>query len=149
MARFKYRMQSILDLKIQLEEAARQRFSLAQMKLNQEEEVLESLRARKRFYEEEGVRLRQDALKVQEIIDNKAAILRMDDYIAEQQEVVRLAEDALERERKALTEVMTERKSHEKLRERALEEFMKEEAASESKAIDELTSYRYTINQEG
>lgn len=38
---------------------------------------------------------------------------------------------------------MQERKAHEKLKENAFEEFMKDELAAESKEIDQLTSYTY------
>jgi len=42
-----------------------------------------------------------------------------------------------------LNRVMVERKTHEKLRERAFEEFKQEIAQAESKEIDELVSYNY------
>lgn len=38
---------------------------------------------------------------------------------------------------------MQERKAHEKLKENAFEEFMKEEQAQESKEIDQLTTYTH------
>ena len=148
MARFVYRMQSILNLKLQLEEAAKQRFSLARIRLSAEQEKLDGLYARKDDYLREGIELRKDDLHVQDILDNKAAILRMDEYIAVQEEEVRKAEKDLEKERRALQEVMTDRKAHEKLKERAFEQFQKEEAAAESRMIDELTTYRYSLSRE-
>ncbi|OYO51514.1 flagellar export protein FliJ, partial [Lachnotalea glycerini] len=42
-----------------------------------------------------------------------------------------------------LYEVMNDRKIHEKLKENAFEDFMKELNAQESKEIDELVSYTY------
>ena len=56
---------------------------------------------------------------------------------------VHKAELALEDARKALNQVMQERKGQEKLREKAFDEFKKEIATSESKEIDELVSYTY------
>ena len=41
---------------------------------------------------------------------------------------------------------MIERKTHENLKEKAMEEFIKEINASESKEIDQLTSYRFGKN---
>ena len=52
-------------------------------------------------------------------------------------------EAELEKERQKLKEAMQERKIQEKLRENAFEAFMREEKASESREIDELTSYTY------
>ena len=42
-----------------------------------------------------------------------------------------------------LTEIMKDRKTHEKLKEKAFEQFLQDENARESKEIDELTSYRH------
>lgn len=143
MARFKYRMQSILDIKNKMETQAKMEYAEARMHLNEELQKLENLKVRKSFYEDEARILLQDSLKVQEIIDSQTAILRMKEYIAEQGKQVKRAEDNLEAARIKLMEVMQERKTHEKLREKAFEEFLREENANESKEIDQLTSYRY------
>ncbi len=98
---------------------------------------------RKANYEEEGRRLREDSLNVQDILDNRNALIQMDDYIAFQRIQVSKAEDALEVERQKLQEAVQERKIQEKLRENAFEVFMREENARESKEVDELVSYTY------
>lgn len=143
MAKFIYRMQSILNIKEKLEEQARMDFAQANMRLAAEEEKLQQLKDRKLFYEEEGRRLQQDALKVTDILENQNAIERMKDFIAEQLLAVRKAEEAVEIARLALMEAMLETKTQHKLKEKAFEEFMREENAREAKEIDELTSYTY------
>ncbi len=143
MARFIYRMQSILNIKGKLEEQAKMEFAGARIRLDEEEEKLEALHTRKGYYEEEGRRLREDKLKVQEIMDNKNAILKMDEYIMNQVLQVKRAEALLEEARIKLQEAMQERKTYERLREKAFEDFIREENARESKEIDELTSYTY------
>ncbi len=147
MAKFIYRMQSILNIKEKLEEQARMDFAQANMRLAAEEEKLQQLKKRKSFYEEEGRRLQQDALKVMDILENQNAIERMKDYIAEQLLEVRKAEEAVEAARLALMEAMLEAKTQHKLKEKAFEEFMREENAREAKEIDELTSYTYGQKQ--
>jgi flagellar FliJ protein len=104
---------------------------------------MEMLKKRKAEYMEEGIRLRSAELDVMEIKENKKAVLKMDDYIADQTKVIAKAAKEVEKARIALQEVMKERKAHEKLKEHAFEEFVKEELDAESKAIDELTSYKY------
>lgn len=143
MSKFIYRMQSILNVKYKLEEQAKMDFAAARMRLDAEEEKLERLHNRKYDYEEEGRRLREHSLNVQDILDNKNAILQMDDFIAHQMLEVRNAEKELEEQRQKLEKVMKERKVQEKLRENAFEAFVKEENSKESKEIDELTSYIY------
>ena len=143
MSRFVYRMQNILNLKYKLEDQAKMEFAAARRRLTEEEEKLELLYRRKDSYEEEGRRLREDALAVMDILENRNAILQMEDFIELQKLEVAKAEDALEIERQKLQEVMQERKVQEKLREKAFEAFVKEENAKESKEIDELVSYTY------
>lgn len=147
MAKFIYRMQSILNIKEKLEEQARMEFAQANMRLAAEEEKLQQLKNRKAFYEENGRQLQKDSLKVMDIIENQNAIERMKDYIADQILEVRRAEAAVERARVALMEAMQESKTQHKLKEKAFEEFMREENAREAKEIDELTSYTYGQKQ--
>ena len=143
MAKFKYRMQSILNIKEKLEEQAKNEFAAARRRLDDEEEKLEELKQRKAGYEEEGRRLRLSALNILDLTDNKNAIDTMDEYIALQQIEVNKAAALLEEARIKLTEAMKEAKIHNRLREKAFEEFKKGINAQESKEIDELTSYTY------
>lgn len=143
MARFRYSMQSILDIKLKMETQAKQEFSAAQNALDEEEQKLAALYERQRAYEEESKRLLMGALKVRDIEDNKNALLMMEQYVAEQKLQIKRAEDRVERARAQLAEVMKERKMHETLKEKAFETFLQEENRQEGKAVDELTSYTY------
>ncbi|MBQ6695894.1 MAG: flagellar export protein FliJ [Lachnospiraceae bacterium] len=143
MAKFRYRMQSILDIKLKMETQAKQEFAQAKLALDKEEETMERLKARKREYEEEARALLNGKLDVLEIAANKEAIIRMEEYIADQYLRVEKAKQLLEAARIRLTEVMQERKVHETLKEKAFEEFLMEEKQAESKEIDQLTSYTY------
>ncbi len=143
MAKFQYRMQSILNIKLKMEEQAKMQFAQAQAKLNEEEAKLQALKDRKSMYETELKRLlleKLDLLKIEEMLN---AVMRMEEFIVLQQREVDKASRALEREREKLTEVMVERKSHEKLKENAFEQFIQELNSAEGKEIDELTSYTY------
>lgn len=143
MSKFVYRMQSILEVKKKLEEQARNNFAAARAALNEEEEKLEALTVRKLGYEEKGRLLRESTLKVMDILENKEAILRMEEFIELQKLEVERATERLEEARAALQLAMQESKTHEKLREKAFEEFLHEENAKEAKEIDELVSYTY------
>ena len=52
MAKFKYGMQNILDLKVKLEDQQRMALAAARINLNSEEDKLETLYTRKNNYEE-------------------------------------------------------------------------------------------------
>ena len=143
MAKFIYRMQSILDIKVKLETQAKMQFASAKHALDVEEEKLENLKRRKEGYFEEARRLRNNSLNVKQLRDNKSALQTMDNFIEEQKGQVRHAEQKLEEARAQLQEVMQERKIQEKLREKSFEDFLMEENHRESKEVDELTSYTY------
>lgn len=143
MARFHYSMQSILDIKLKMETQAKQEFSMARAALDREEEKLAGLFQRKRDYEARAQEILAGTLDLQEIEENRMAILSMDRFIADQQVRVAAAERELEKAREKLAEVMKERKTHENLKEKAFEQFLVDENRRESKEIDELTSYVY------
>lgn len=143
MARFRYSMQSILDIKYKMETQAKEEFSAAKAALDREEEKLQLLIDRKRGYERRAAELLSGILNMQEIEENETAIMSMDGFIEEQRMQVALAEQNLERAREKLTEVMKERKTHENLKEKAFGQFMLEENRREGKEVDELTSYVY------
>lgn len=145
MAKFLYKMQNILEVKSKMEEQAKMEYAAARIRLTEEEEKLDALQLRKAQYEQKARELLADVLDVQEIADNKAAIIRMGEFVEKQKITVRLTEEALEKARIKLQEFMQERKTHEKLREKAFDEFVKEENARESKEIDELVSYTYGL----
>lgn len=143
MARFRYSMQSILDIKLKMETQAKQEFSAARAALDEEEARLAKLKDRKRAYEREAARLRSGTLNFRDMNENKTAIQCMENFILDQKLCVKKAEDVLEQARIKLAEVMMERKTHESLKEKAFDEFLREENRREGKEVDELTSYTY------
>lgn len=143
MAKFVYRMQSILNIKEKMEEQAKVAFGLANAKLRTEEERLQRLLQRKIQYLAEGAALRQTLLDPLKLQENEAALNYIAQEIKDQRIRVKRAEEALEKARQVLQEYMIERKTHEQLREAAFEEFKEELAKEESKEVDELVSYVY------
>jgi len=143
MARFRYSLQSILDIKLKMETQAKQEFSIAKNRLDEEERKLALLFQRKKEYEDEARELLSGTLNVRDMEEARNAILIMEEYILLQRHQVTIAQAKLEEAREKMTELMKERKTHESLKEKAFEEFLMEENKQESKSIDELTSYKY------
>jgi flagellar FliJ protein len=143
MARFRYSLQSILDIKLKMETQAKQEFSAAANALNEENARLEALKSKLEGLQDEAVGLLDGTLNIRDIEDNKQAMSITKEKILIQQDNVRMAQKKLDAARENLTEVMKERKTHETLKEKAFEEFMREENRAESKSVDELTSYTY------
>ena len=143
MAKFQYRMQSILNIKLKMEEQAKMQFAQAQAKVNEEEAKLLGLKNRKSAYEQSLKELLLKKLDLLKIDELQNAVMRMEEYIVVQKQEVDKAYRVLEKERQKLTEVMIERKSHEKLKENAFEQFLQDLNSAEGKEVDELTSYTY------
>lgn len=143
MAKFKYRMQNILDVKQKLEESAKMEFSEANARVLSEEEKLLMIENKKLEYENEGRRLRKAQLHVGDIKSNVQAVSVLQEMIKTQEKEVEKAKVVQEQKRLQLQNAMQERKTQEKLYENAFAEFIKEENARESKEVDELVSYVY------
>ena len=143
MAKFIYRMQNILDIKLKMEDQAKASYAEANKELLIQEEKLEGLIRRREEYELEGQRLRLEKLNVIKLKDNSRALQVMKDMIKAQEMVVSIARDKVELARRKLQVAMQERKTQEKLKENAFEEFKHELGSEESKEVDELVSYRF------
>lgn len=143
MAKFVFKMQSILDIKLKLESQAKIAYGQANMKLKEEEAVLQALIVQRGMYERRAVELVSGRINVRDIKENKQSIDIMKSRIRAQMLIVRAAEKKVEAARIKLNEVMIERKTFEKLREHAFEEFKQEVAYEENQAVNELVSYTY------
>ena len=149
MARFVFRLQSVLNLKSRLEEQQRNAFAAARRQVDEEEEKLYNLYSRLRFYEEAGRDMLKDALFIRDIIENERAISTVKDYIEDQKLAVKRAEERLEAERVKLVEAMKDRKTYERLREKAFDDYLEEEKREEGIINDEHNSYVYGLMKEG
>lgn len=143
MAKFTYRMQNILDIKIKMENQAKIAYGIASRRLAEEQEKLQQILMRRAGYERRARELVCGTLNVTEIRECRRAIDVMKSQQRTQMMNVHAAEKTLEMAHQELNQVMVERKTHEKLRERAFEEFKQEIAQAEGKEIDELVSYNY------
>lgn len=143
MAKFVYRMQNILDIKYKLENQAKIAYSQANAVLREEEAKLTALMERKRGYEERLRELVEGTLDLVELQSCKKAIETMKVLVRNQMLAVHTAERNVELAREYLEQLMVERKTQEKLREKAFDEFKQQLVYEDNKVVDELVSYTY------
>ena len=148
MPKFNYRMQNILTLKETLERQQKAAYSLAMLKVRQEEEKLQQLLIRRGNYEKDLATATEGSLDLREITHIRSAIQIMKTLIRDQMFELKKAQDALEVERKKLDQVMMDSKTHEKLRDKAFEEFKHELIMEDMKVTDEFTSFKYNKSTE-
>ncbi len=143
MAKFVFRLQSVLNIKVRLEQQQRLSFAAANKKLLEEEEKLSVLYRRKEGYEDVAREDRGSTLVVSDIIETNNCISTMNTFIEDQKAVIEQCKDMVEKERIKLVEAMRERKTYERLREKAFEEFVQEENHAQSIENDEHSSFVY------
>ena len=136
-------MQNILDVKMKLEAQAKIAYGVANQKYLDEQQKLQEIVLRRNSYEKILKESMMGSINVREVTHAREDVNTMKTLMRRQMIEVHKAELALEDARRALNEIMQERKTHEKLKEKAFEQFMAEEKAAESKEIDQLVSYTY------
>ena len=147
MAKFRYRMQNILDIKLKLESQAKIAYGIAEQEYRTQQQKLQELMVRRMRYEKQLKDLMSGVMDIREINHAKSAVDSMKVLVRRQMMEVHRAEKALEKARNELNEIMQDRKMHEKLREKAFAEFQQELLAEEGKAIDGLVSYTYNARK--
>ena len=143
MAKFKYRMQNILDIKTKLETQAQNEYGIANRKYLEEQAALQELMIRRVGYEKSLKELVEGMLDIKSINNARNDVNNIKTLVRRQMMEVHKAEIVLEKTRNELNEKMKERKTHEKLKEHALEEFKADLQMAETKEIDELVSYTF------
>lgn len=144
MKKFYYKMESVLQIKRKLEDQAKIAYGNARARLTKEEEKRKQMQDRKSSYEDELRLLRSDRLNLISIKQCEQAVEVMTMNIKQQNTVIRNAEQRVEVARIRLQNSMVERKTQEKLKEKAFDEYRLEFNYEERKEIDELNSFQYS-----
>lgn len=138
-------MQNVLNVKEKLEDQAKNEFALCAARVREEEEKLDTLNGRYEALLDKIKELNTGEMDIPAIKEAEDSVELLKYHIKMQKLNLAAANQELEVARGKLTKAMQERKTHEKLKEKQFEEFVKEEASKESKEIDELVSYRFGV----
>jgi flagellar FliJ protein len=137
-------MENLLQVKKKLEDQAKIAYGVARLRLTKEEEKLEQLKKRKDGYENELRSLRSAKLDLLKIRQCEQAVEIMVHNIKQQTTAVKNAAHRLEIARIRLNDAMVDRKTQERLKEKAFNEYLLEFNAEEQKEVDELNSFNYS-----
>ena len=148
MAKFIFKMESILSVKTKLEDQAKAEYGIETMKLREEEHKLTLLENRKSGFEQQLFEAVSDRLVILSIKRLEDSVENLKYNIKLQIIVIRKQEERVAQARAKLDNAMKERKTYEKLKEKAFEQFKMEIEAQERKEIDELVSFRFRSAQE-
>ena len=143
MAKFIFKMESILSIKTKLEDQAKAEYGIEVMKLREEEHKLMLLEKRKHGFEQQLLEAENGRLVILSIKRLEDSVENLKYNIKLQIVVIRQQEGRVAKARAKLDNAMKERKIYEKLKEKAFEEFKAEINAAEQKEIDQLVSFRF------
>ena len=143
MAKFIFKMESILSVKEKLEDQAKAEYSIEIIKLRQEEEKLDELKKRKSEYQTKLYDAVMDTLDILKIKILEDSVENIKYNIKLQLIVIANQQKNVDRAREKLDNAMKERKTYEKLKEKAFEEFKEQINAEEQKEINELVSFKF------
>lgn len=148
MARFIFSMENILQIKYKLEDQAKAEYGMQLAILRQEELKLESLRQRRDAMQEELKKQVSDVLDLFRIRQLEDGVENIKYNMNLQRIVIADQQRRVDQARMKLDEAMKERKTYEKLKEKAFEVFRQELLAQEQKEVDELVSFRFGSTEE-
>ena len=143
MAKFIYSMQNVLNIKERLETQAKTEYAEMNNRLSIEEDTMRRLVGRLNSYEMQAKKATTDKLDIAEMIRCNNAIKLLKDQMTQQAVRIRIAEKNVDAAMQKLTEAVQDRKIHEKLKEKAFEQFKSDLNAQEMKEIDETVSFNY------
>ncbi|MCT8976107.1 flagellar export protein FliJ [Clostridium sp. CX1] len=143
MEQYQFRLQKLLDIRIDKEEESKRNFKEAQSEKLKVEEKLNALKENYNKYRE----ITGSESPVQRKI--KHIYLNAVNYsISETSEELKRKEKALEARRQELSEKQIDRKTVESLKEKQKAEFMKEQELIEQRMNDEFALYAFIRNHE-
>jgi len=139
---FKFQFQSILDLKVRLEDAKKNEYGRVIALLNEEKEILNG-------YKKEMLDLQENikgkisaGFTVTEIITMNQYIVIIDNKIQRQNKKIEELKGLVEKKRLELVQAAKEKKMFETLKEKKFEEYREAMNRREQQDIDELITFR-------
>ncbi len=140
---FKFRLESLLNIKEKFEQQAKIVYGEEVSKLNEEKQKLENLYVSKLENTQKQRESFTGTINIFNFEQYKNYATKIDEMIVSQINTVRQQEIKVEEARQKLAEIVKERKAFEKLKEKEIEEFKKEVQLAEDKQVDELVTYKF------
>lgn len=148
MAKFKFRLQTLLNLKEQLEKNAKNELGAAIKKLEEEKSRLRQIDNEIDLCSAEF----RDACKGSIVPEKIKEIKRYLEYLDKKRKnqvlAVKREQENVDKIREKLVEIMKERKVLENLKDKDFQEFLAEEDKKERQLVDELVSYKEAVKDE-
>jgi flagellar FliJ protein len=143
MQKFGFRLETVLNLKTQIEDNAKNSLARATRELEFQKESLSNLETQKENSMNTLSTAVDQGIPVYQVKNYNSFFSLMKNRITNQKVNVNNAQNDVDINRESLVKAMQERKILEKLKEKKYEEFLKEQSKSEQLLIDELNSFKF------
>lgn len=143
MAKFSFKLQSLLNIKIQLEDSLKNQLGRAIQKLEQEKAILRTFEQHMEECINEINNKSMLGTTVASLREYNSYMIFLKEKIELQKENVNWASINVDKYREELVKAVQERKMMENLKQKQYEDYMKEQNRDEQKKIDEVISFNY------
>lgn len=143
MGKFVFRLQALLNVKIQMESSLKNELGKAIQELEYHKRLLRDIEQEKEEYCEGISKKSQQGISIAELREYNSYLFFLGDRIKLKKEDIKAAQNNVDIHRVKLIKVMQERKMLEKLKEKKYELFLMEQNKEDQKRIDELVSFNY------
>lgn len=140
---FKFKLQSVLDYRLNIEEKMLNEFSELKRKLDEQKALLEALVSEREGRVADLRNMRSATIKADNIASILAYVEHLHEREKQQEEVIRQAGEAVEEKRKYLVEAVKNRKVMENLKDRHEQEYIKDFNETEQKNSDEMSVLKF------
>ena len=142
MAKFIFKLQSLLNLKIQIEDSVKNELGKALKKLDREKKALERLEKMEEDSIFEFNHKAENKITVEKLREHTSYISSLREKIALQKENVNFAQFNVDKVREKLIKIVQEREMLDKLKEKRYQEFLEEQSREDQRLNDEIVSYK-------
>jgi len=146
--KFVFRMQSLLNLKIQMENSLKNELGKAVRELERQKDILNRLNREMNECIENINGKFGEGISVGELRKYNTYISYLSDRVKLQKENIKKAQLVVDKYRDKLIKAMQERKVLEKLRKKKYEEYVREQLKEEQKLNDEIVSFNISNSEE-
>ena len=141
MAGFKFRLQSLLNVKRQMEDNLKLELAQANRHLKEETALYDDFIAKKREFMSFINNETAKGVKVEKLIEYNSYLSQIAMNIEKQKEKVIVAQDNADKHRERLIKIMQEKKMLEKLKQKKLTQYKAEETRREQKNYESIVNF--------
>ncbi len=136
----KFRLQKILDVRQIIEKQKQKEFSIVMQQLQNEKDNLNALIEKRSSFTDEMQF--ENKVSVRGVADHHSYLDSLTRAISYKTQEISQIKEEVEKKRQSLLKATTDKKSIEKLKEKAREEFLQEQSIAEQASIDEIAIRR-------